>query len=386
MIITLSSFFNSIKRGSRNTVKMNNYLFSLLTGTYNLIELNNKFVHDPIPSSGLDYINSMLIRVDMDYLLKFKNDIERYGKIEKMMSTNSFSDFIYKDAVQESGFVKPTFYDTIEYYIPITDIDSITTFPMGSDNINDWMAMRPFRMIENQTTELSMDNLATRFKYSKNQPFSTVFTLNVPLLLLLYTKYCLLEQDKEGESINRYPFIYTSCVRPLLYDSCRAWMMTIYSAMVTNTLLTNDPLDGIEYIINNRGSYARVGIKKALVEIKDLLIKCRTGAISPDVILNSISIRYGYSLADEIPYIRDNNFVKGGLQYYWLTFLKDIYLLKLIIGIYSISPGNSRSKQLFKLVEVVLRRLQNAKFWNHAPDPNTKELIKFNFTELTFMI
>ena len=386
MLITLSSFFDSIKRGRRNTVKMNNYLFSLLTGTYTLIELNNKFVNDPIPSSGLDYINSMLIRVDMDYLLRFKNDIERYGKIEKMMATNSFSDFIYKDAVHESGFIKPTLYGTIEYYIPINDVDAITTFPMGSNNIADWMTMRPFRMIENKSMELSMDNLATRFKYNKYQPFSTLFTLNVPLLLLLYTKYCILEQDREGESINRYPFIYTTCVRPLLYDSYRAWMMSIYSAMVTNTLLDNDPLDGVEYLISNRGSFARAGIKKALEEINDLLIKCRTGSISPDVILNSLGVRYGYSLSDEIAYIRDNNFVKGGLQYYWLTFLKDFDLLNLILSIYSLAPDNARSKQLFKLVEIALRRLQNNKFWNHAPDPNTKELIKLSFDELTFMI
>ncbi len=387
MLTALSSFIDRIPDSKVNLVKLREYTFLLLAGTYRTLAVNNKFVNNPVPSVALDLINGFLIRCDMDYLLRYKNDVERFGKIMKLFKSPVFSSYIYNNPVIRNGLVTNTFYDTNEYILPTLDIDAMTSLPLESDDIKDWSTLRPFRMLACASLELNMDNLATRFKFTSSQPYEAMFSVNIPILLMLYTKYCLLKGEVDGEGTNRYPFIYKTCIMPLLYDHSRAWILEIMNTMLMNVAMYEDrEITSNKVDIGNRASFARERFDPTMIEMREAMIKVRDGKMKADTLMQSLSLRYGFSLVDEVSFIRDNNFIPGNIQYYWLTFLGYYELMILILNVYSLDGGSRRYDEMRKILRIKVRRLKNTKFWQHATDAPTKQSVKIKFNNLEAMI
>lgn len=387
MLIALSDFFKQAKTGSVSMIQLTNYTFSLLTGSFGMIQANNKHIHNPLPSVGLDHINGMLIRVDMDYLLKYPNDIERFGKIEKIIQSPSFSRFTKTNVTFSKAFIRSNSIRPVEYVIPTTDLNTFDEMPWESDNIDDWMTIRPLRMLACPSFELSGDNLTSQIRFSEYPPLEAMFSLNIGTLLLLYTKDCILNGVEQGEGTNRYPFIYKSCILPLLYDNCRSWLLELFTTMAMTVSLDSGVFVSKDSVaIGKRALFAERAFNRVMDEVRGLLTKCRDGKIGADAVMRALSIRYGYSLIDEIDYLRDSHYVEGGLDMYWLTFLKEYDLLKLILLIYTLDVSSSRYRILSKALKIRVRRLRQQKFWNSTPNPAIKAIVKSKFEDIAAFV
>ncbi len=383
MLVSIADFVNRVPQGSVSMVKLRNYLFTLITGTYGMLNRNNKFIDNPLPTVGIDYINGMLIRVDMDYLLQYKNDIERFGKIEKLFQSPSFVNYIYSNPILKNAFIKSKSLVATEFVLPSTNPNAFETFPFESNKIDDWMTLRPLRMLSCPSYEFSCDSLTSKLRFNDFPPLEAVFSLNIPMLLLQYTKLRLLEGEQQGESTNRYPFIYKTCILPLMYDSYRSWLLEIFTTMALTVSLDSDAIiDNDTVSIGNFGVFAMPGFRRTMEEVRGLLVKCRDGKVKPDLVMRSLGLRYGFTLLDEISYLRDNHYIASEVQFYWLTFLKEYDIMKLVLMIYSLSPKNARFQELCTILRIRLRRLKNLKFWNSVSNQPLKMLLKSKFDDI----
>lgn len=387
MLIALSNFIRRASPSSISTVRLSNYLFTLLAGADAVVATQLKFVTDPLPSTGIDHINGMLIRADIPGLVRYENDMERFGKITKMLASASFSRYLMSNVTLSNAFIRTYSIRPVEFVIPVRDIGIFSTIPWESSDVSQWMSLRPFRMLSCPSQELSGDNLTSKLKFSEYPPLEATFALDIALLLLVYTKICILSGIDHVESTNRYPFIYDACIQPLLFDSHRAWLLELFTVMTLSVSLDSGAfIDSDSVHIGNRAIYAQPNFESVMGDVRKLLVSCRDGRVGADVVLRSLSIQYGYDIIDEISFIRDGNFVDGGIDMYWLTFIKEFSMLKFVIMVYSLDSSSPRYLALAKIVRASIRKLKQQKFWNATPNPAIKAIVQSKFEEISSFV
>jgi len=387
MLNLIKSFTDKIKTGAKiNTPKFKQYLKNLDSGTDRVLSRNRKFVKDPIPSAGIDFINGLIIRADLKYLLKHSNDMDRFIRIQKEYQGPAYSDFIRQYPIKESAFCYSEIMKTTEYCLITDDYDLLDNLPIGSNAISEWAKIKPFRLISMYTTELRLDNAATRLRYEYLPPIEAVFSINIPALLMLYTKYRLLNPKEFETTTNNYPFIYRFCILPLLNDLKTTWITTIIRDIVSNKIVNPEyTFDTSNLMFSDKSYFASASIKQALKEIEDLIDKVIDGSTKPDVLVSSLNLSSNLSIADAIGVTRDNYYISnGGVQYYWMTFIKEFAILSLVTDIYKLQYMSTRTDNLKKIMEIKSKRLNNTKFWQHVKNPMLKESIREKFESIQF--
>ena len=369
--------------------RLKNYLDGIHRGTIDLCEQHNLFTKDPIPSPGIDYINSLITRADIPYLLRYTNDIERLVKVNKEYNSANYSDFIRQYPLRFKYFIHGRKHRTIEYVLITEDLELTNVLPFGDDNFASWMNVRPVRMLSNDSPDIEMKIVTSRFTYRKNPPFETVFSIDVVKLLMVYTKYRLTFPEEFKLSTNNYPFIFKVCLLPMLFDNTRTWMLkTIYDMVMLKSVDPAMKYPHERVVISDDSIFIPNNRLPALFEMEDLIEKCATGRVKPDEVINSLYIDQHTNLFQEMKHCMANYFIgdMGGAQYRWLEFIKECFLLATVIGIYGLQPESNRSLEFKKLFEIVTRRIGNTRFWANANFPFVVENVKNKFETIKSLI
>jgi hypothetical protein len=390
MFTDLRTFISRIPHSYKiQIVDLKNYLSNLEIGLRRLEERTLRFTNDPIPSMGIDFLNSLITRADIPYLLKFHNDFDRFAKIVNEYESPAYSDFIRQYPIRYKNFIYSQKYKTAEYLIISEDIDIVETTPFGSNNFNDWMKLHPLTMLSNDSRDIELDIITSKLKYQKNPPYEVIFSINVVKLLMLYTKYRLLFPEEFVDNTNNYPFIFKTCLIPLLEDNLRTWILkSIYDIVVFKSIDPDLSYTEEKFTTTDKSTFVLNDRRSVIQEIEDLIDKCVHGKVKPDEVITSLYVDKETSLLDLINTTIDNHYIgfHGGAQYRWLEFVKEYFILATFIGIYGLQPENNRSQELKKLFDVVSKRLANTRFWSNASQPFVVENIKSKFDIICSLI
>lgn len=390
MLTELRPFISRIPHSYKIQMpRLRNYLDGLQRGTDELFDQNSRFTRDPIPTPGIDYINSLITRADIPYLLRFQNDVERLVKVNKEYHSPMYSDFIRQYPMRFKYFIKGRKHRTIEYMLITDDLEIVDQLPLGSDNFADWMNVRPVQMLSNDSPDIELKVTASYFMYRKNAPFEVVFSVDVVKLLMVYTKYRFLYPEEFIENTNNYPFIYKTCILPMIYDNVRTWILkSVYDIVMIKNIDPTMKYDFQKAVISDDSIFIPNNRHAALLELEDLIEKCVNGKVKPDEVINSIFIDPETNLLGALKKTMTNYFIGdyGGAQYRWLEFVKEYFLLSTVIGIYGLQPESNRSLELKRLFDVITRRLNNTRFWSNANFPFAVENIKNKFETICSLI
>lgn len=365
--------------------RLRGYLNYIQLGIERLIDRNDRFTNDPIPSGGIDYLNSLITRADINYLLRFKNDVERLTKVNHEYQSPAYGDFIRQYPIRSKNFTRSEKGSAAEFLLITDDLNIISNLPLGSNNFDDWNAVNPLEMLSNDSNEVLLDITTSRLKYKQQIPKEVVFSINIPKLLMVYTKYRLLYPEQFEENVNNYPFIFKVCLLPLLRDNVKNYIVKAIHDIVLMKL--ENPANQYDYkgIITGEKSHFLLGnMGPAFAEIEDLIQKCALSIVKPDEVINSIEIAPNISLIDEITRVSDDHYIGNrGAQFKWAEFEKEYYLLSTMVALYALQPNSVRTNELRKLFTIFANRLENARFWNGPGNPYVAKFIKNKFYRLT---
>lgn len=366
------------------TPRLKMYLKLINQGTTRLIERNDRFSAQPIPSAGISYINSLITRADVPYLLKFENDMTLLMKVSSEYHSGNYSDFIRQYPIHNKSFIYSKRGSTVEYLLITDDFNLVDSMPMGSADFDKWRTVYPIRMLSNDSPELLLDITNSRLRYRARPPTEVVFSINVMKLLMVYVKYRR-SHPKEFESkIDNYPFIYKVCLLPLLYDNVKNWMTKIVYDMVV--LKNNDPSASFDFSslsIGEKSTFILGNRQSALLELEDLITKCAKGVVRPDEIVNSVFVALGVNIYTELNWLMDSHYVGNlGMQYRWASFVREYFLLTIMIGIYNLQPGSNRTGELRHLFDIMSKRWKNTRFWLQVGNPYVASAVEQRFDEL----
>ena len=386
MLEQLRSFIDRISLSkAMNMTRLTSYLVSVENSTTDLIARNSQFTANPVPTKGIDYLDSLISRADIDYILRADNDLDRLTRVSKEYKSATYSDFIRQYTMRSKSFISSGVLDTAEYLLITEDFDLIDKIPFGVDDISVWKnSIRPVMMISNPSTEILLNNVSSRLKYKSSPPVEAVFSINVIKLLMLYSKYRILSANEFIERVDNYPFIYDTCVLPMLYDNMRTLMISVVHNMISGYLsIENYSFDIATILYGEKSVFIHSGLEQAIHDIDDMIKKCSNKQIKPDVLLLSIHTSPSTSLYDEMISLMDNHYVgNGGVQYEWAEFIREYQLLLVFLGIYELYGESSRLTELRRLFRIMAKRAKNTKFWQHIRNPFVADGMMTRFEEL----
>jgi hypothetical protein len=368
--------------------RLTSYLGLLREGVNKLVERNIEFTTSPIPTKGIDYINSLITRADIRYILKADNDVDRLSRAYKEYSGPAYSDFIRQYSVKNRAFIYSEIMDTAEYLLITEDFDIVDKIPFGVDNIDIWIDnVRPLTMLSNPSYEIQLNNVASRLKYRKEPPVEAVFSINVIKLLMLYSKYRILKSKEFINNVDNYPFIYRTCILPMLRDNTKVWLLHIVRSMILGYLSIDNYSFNIQSITyGEKSTFINGGLSQAIHDIEDIIKKCMNKQMKPDEVLLSIYTSEDTSIFDDMISLMDNHYVgTGGIQYEWSEFIREYQLLTILLGIYELYGESTRFTELSRLFKIIARRSKNTKFWQHIRNPFVADDMANKFEELCIM-
>lgn len=386
MLNVLLPFFNRTPRSSPiRTYRWNSYLENVHRNVDNLIDRNNRYTEDPIPSNGIDFINSLITRADIHYLLNITNDIDLLRSIYKEYQSPVYSDMIRQHPLKEKFFISTTMSKSPEYVLITEDFDIEEELPLGEEDISLWLEkVKPLRMLDTDSLEMRLNITTSRLNYRYLPPARSIFSINIIKLLMLYIKYRQANPDEYKDGIHNYPFIYKSCILPLLHDNIRTYAFQIIQDIVIGKMHNHEYRFNEDNIIH--GSFSNFIISNrtpAIREIEDLIGDCVTHSIKPDEIMLALKVSPEMNLLDYVSWIMDSHYMSYGQhQFEWLIWLRDQALLTSIILLYSTDKESNRTKEFFRLFNIMSNRLVRTRFWSHAKPRFLADKIQEDFTSL----
>ncbi len=386
MLDNLANFLQRVpKASSIHLGRLPNYIHVLDTGVQSVIDRNNQFTLDPIPSAGIDYINSLIVRADIPYLLKYENDVDRLRAVYREYASPVYGDMIRQHPYKKRHFIGGQMIHTAEYLAITEDFNLTDEVPFGGA-VDQWFeTVRPLQLIDLDSLETRLDVVNSKIKFNYEPPTQAVFSLNIVKLLLMYTKYRLSYPAEFEERTNNYPFIYRACINPLLKDCTRVYLINIISDMVAGKLDNPDYVFDSDKILNSQFSYFLKNNRDAAIfEMQNLIDKCVAGKVKPDELLIALKVDADTNLYDYIQWVIDNHYVgNGGIQFTWLEFIIQYKILTILIMIYSLQPDSVRTQELYRLFRIMANRIKNTRFWAHAKNPQVIYLLQNSFQRLT---
>ena len=182
---------------------------------------------------------------------------------------------------------------------------------------------------------------------------------------------------------DNYPFIYKTCLAPMLRDLAQTWVLYVMSTIISNRITDPNYYFNQEMLIgSDRAYFINSSINAAVDEIIKSVDKCAEGKMYPLILLDSLKVNPQQTLLDTINSVKDDHFIAEGGQNTWLCFLKDYQYLKIVKDVFSLQPDLISTKMFFRQMDLIGRRYANTRFWSHIKNPIVKNNVEERFIDL----
>ena len=242
--------------------------------------------------------------------------------------------------------------------------------------------LSPFKLVYNNTNELSLNIKQGKLLYSIDTPSTVVYILHIEKLFMGLAYYLKMYED-QNQSIYIRNYLYQWCILPILNDTFDVWIMNVINLTLesirNNTYRNNNLKEQIyngSFVERSTFEYIFQGTSTKWVDdIQSLINKLSNGNITIMDLLVSIQLPSGYSLFQYLYYIIVDNELPELIQVQWLKFIKNYSLFKLILQLLDITKEPSKIN-IIKSLYRVIRQYRNNHIWIHCPDRVLKQMIK----------
>ncbi|MBR2124274.1 MAG: hypothetical protein IJ934_03730 [Acetobacter sp.] len=189
----------------------------------------------PLEHSGMMMLEYVLTMLPIEDMRKERDQSRRYRTfIEPALNTLGRSfDSIQNHATKAVSFLDSC-YSAKEYMVSVTCEKPLTQMPIGK-GWQAWKEMRPFRLVVCTSHELSFQTYQDKIKFGEDQPDLMVYTLNVPMLAMMYTEYLNALGSIPPDALPC--FLHRYVVFPsLLRDNVTLWVRNQYLLCMEKTI------------------------------------------------------------------------------------------------------------------------------------------------------
>ena len=351
-----------------------------------ILSLLHRYQYQPVrPTPGIMLLYQVINSLPIQEMMKTKDQYKRFLLLEEHGVKEAGR--ILDPAFQNESGVKPSFCGTenhpcpTQFVLPTTCKDPLVDLPMGRE-WQAWKLMKPFRIGMIDTQSLSFHAYLDVLLYRKTLPKFAVYTLNIPMLTLMYTVY-LDSINNEVKDDTLVQFLHTSVVYPsLLADNANLWLRGCYLRVLKAHLQTDQHVmeRGFEDAIWEQANNGRIGSEypmyiEEITKLTDLFIRRN---IYPDVylssclLLNDINVlQYfkSYQQMNEVPYLR---------QYNWIEYLRDSDWIEFFTLVLSYNKHWTEYSYFKSYLNRCLRLFQESRSWTDCHNEYIQHYIQYH--------
>jgi hypothetical protein len=214
-----------------------------------------------------------------------------------------------------------------------------------------------------------------------------VIGIDTIVLTFMYHKYI---EANPKELFPLQTFIYNYVIIPLLNDLQDIWLRNQISHIVDMVSSGNyDRINELSDKVKNFSDYNYIGsnYKGMIKEITDSIQKLQKGNFNVRSILDSMYLSNPtVSLFQHIEMLHKEWRLPELRQYEVSTYLKDMYVVKLLLKLFMLNKDSSESKNLMIRINRDIDRFHRNKFWQNSKQPIVKEIIKDDLEEIKKLI
>jgi len=358
--------------------KLNNYIDTM--NTRRLFITSRHVNAEGFESAAVRLLRKILADAPMHLLLQKADDFSRY--LDIVHPIKSDLDDIYdpnSTGIQHRGVFVHSSNKCEEFIFPIQMADPIKQMPMEG-GWGAWMDMRPVRLLDADTDELSLHFTHDQLYFRTHPPRRAVIGIDVECLVLQYTNYCLATSKIDRLTVQEYLHRYVMI--GLLEDLQVLWLRNRYLDVLTNPIYSHSSrIDVNEHIYDNLYGYIGTHYPGAIQEVFSLFQNCKKGAVAPAVVLSSLRAVSG-DMSTYFTGLADLTQVDSGRQTLWYEYLRDIGWVKLILALYQTQPNYPQTVNLIRLLKRDIPLALNMKFWANCKSSSVRDHIEAEITDL----
>lgn len=340
--------------------------------------IQNRFL--PYPgheSKFVALLRNILENSDINKLLSKDSDLDCYLDILQYTKKdlNQLFDSTMNGTKYSRMLIAPHSGKTSEYFIPVECEDVFSQLPLDQ-SWNNWSQVRPIRIVDVDTDELSFNTYLDLLVYKRDYPTRCVVTIDVVALVLQYINF--IKTDVSG--ISQQEYLHQYVLPGLLEDLENLWLCRLYTTLV-NTTMDNINFNLSNFIGDNFYGYTGTELPLTIQELMSFIQKIKDGVVKPDVGVNSFRTSEG-TIYNYLVDLRQHTSIANLRQYDWMTYLRDIRWMKLLYSTYSLNKNFVGYNNLYRSLRRDLPILYNMKFWTNSHDTSIQDYIKDDIEKL----
>ena len=192
--------------------------------------IRSRYIRSPfVYTNGTNLLIHIINGINLEEYKKL-SDIDKYLRLEKYASQirNKF-DPVYTQHSLKGHFVE--YRDVPEYILNCTSTSPLMNLPIDKD-WEYWQQLRPMMILWHDSNELNLELWRYKIPFPSIKPSYVFYSLDVPLLLIRYIKYCEY-CDAQGVVATPEEYIHDHVVYFWFDDLLRIWYTHIIMDMVT---------------------------------------------------------------------------------------------------------------------------------------------------------
>jgi len=371
-----------------------------------------------IQTSGIDYIFNILIRCDLDTLINLPSMSRRVMYISEYilpMFKSSISGIDATGYTREDMFIDSGDDTTVEQVMitselpndissvlnlykntPVPDrsrIEEDVKIRAGESNFEnviftssdkrDGYNARPLQLLYHDSKEATLDITSHKLRFLSDTPTMALYNLDIFRLCINACHYA--DKHTYTEDINWYTFIYQYCILPLYLDVMDIWLMNITGDIIEyvgmNDAVKEDKFPIKDYTkIPAPNRFIFTEVNRLIKDIFSIAIRIKNGDIEPSVLISSIKLYRHKNIQNYISYMLDELTIIDIINTKWMIYLRERYVLGIILNAYNLVPDNARSQS--HDLEFTLSRMIKTRFWNSCKIRGMKQYIEIDVKAL----
>lgn len=314
---------------------------------------------------GISLLKQVLGEADYDWM-STKRDITSY--MNHVQHIKPIMDGHYAQTVtgrEYTNYFVGTIHSsrTTEFLAPTEDVAVFTKLPFDQ-KWDAWKSIKPVRLWYHDSPELSLNISHDRFNFHKTPPSYAVFTIDTVALTYKYhhwMKEGLGEEIRDRDGLTKQFFIHKHVICPMMEDLIDVWIL---QKILGSVLMYTAPSDiALEMAVDRERQYsdATVQYLDGMIALEEELNDIKESKLRPSIFLNS-QVLFTGSLFDRIRESLTTVRTSSLRQYEYLSLLKDLDLIKLVMKIYDLS-NLPTGRQIRLVAEREYRSMEKRKPW-----------------------
>ena len=332
--------------------------------------LRSRFIRSTfVYNNGTNLLIHILNGIDLDKYKSMDSDIARYNNLEVYTAQirNKF-DPVYAQRSLAGHFVENR--DVPEYILNCQCASPLLNLPIGRD-WESWQGYKPMRIIWHDSRELNLELWRYKIPFYYLKPTRMFYSLDVPLLMMRYIKYCEYCDD-HGVPATPEDYIQDHVVYAWFDDLIRIWFTHIIMEMID-----------FKWDKNNYRSQEIVTPVSALIpiypEIRQIAMAAARKAISVADVFATQWFK-DYNLRGWMVWMQNNITLPPFNQYLALEFVATLPYYKFIVDVMKLI-GRRDIETMARVILYDLRMCQQRNISSALYDSPLKTLVNKELTE-----